>query len=151
MWPTRRLGEQSIHSTAAQACQFCICFPAANIYIYAFSRRFYPKRLTTTFRLYIFISKCVPWESNPQPFALLTQCSTTEPHRRRFRSPLKRIKQRYFWTKCNFAHCVYILASSSCLYKIYIINKVFTEPPQYVPVLAPLSGHFSLKLQRNMQ
>ncbi len=24
---------------------------------------------------------CVPWESNPQPFALLTQCSTTEPHR----------------------------------------------------------------------
>ncbi len=26
------------------------------------------------------ISMCVPWESNPQPFALLTQCSTTEPH-----------------------------------------------------------------------
>ncbi len=24
-------------------------------------------------------STCVPWESNPQPFALLTQCSTTEP------------------------------------------------------------------------
>ncbi len=51
------------------------------IYIYAFSRRFYPKRLTIAFRLYIFISMCVPWESNPQPFALLTQCSTTEPHR----------------------------------------------------------------------
>ncbi len=28
-----------------------------------------------------FISMCVPWESNPQPFALLMQCSTTEPHR----------------------------------------------------------------------
>ncbi len=27
----------------------------------------------------VFISMCVPWESNPQPFALLTQCSTTEP------------------------------------------------------------------------
>ncbi len=27
----------------------------------------------------------------------------------------------------NFAHCVYILASSSCLYKIYFINKVSTE------------------------
>ncbi len=26
-----------------------------------------------------FITMCVPWESNPQPFALLTQCSTTEP------------------------------------------------------------------------
>ncbi len=23
--------------------------------------------------------RCVPWELNPQPFALLTQCSTTEP------------------------------------------------------------------------
>ncbi len=28
---------------------------------------------------FFFISMCVPWESNPQPFALLMQCSTTEP------------------------------------------------------------------------
>ncbi len=28
------------------------------IYIYAFSRHFYPKRLTVTFRLYIFVSMC---------------------------------------------------------------------------------------------
>ncbi len=27
----------------------------------------------------ILISMCVPWELNPQPFVLLTQCSTTEP------------------------------------------------------------------------
>ncbi len=26
-----------------------------------------------------FVSMCVPWDLNPQPFALLTQCSTTEP------------------------------------------------------------------------
>ncbi len=26
-----------------------------------------------------FIITCVPWELNPQPFALLTQCSTIEP------------------------------------------------------------------------
>ncbi len=25
-----------------------------------------------------FFSMCVPWELNPQPFAQLTQCSTTE-------------------------------------------------------------------------
>ncbi len=50
---------------------------------FTFSRRFYPKRLTIAFRLYIFISTCVPWESNPQPLALLTQCSTTEPQRNR--------------------------------------------------------------------
>ncbi len=29
-------------------------------------------------QVYIF-SMCVPWELNPQTFALLTQCSTTEP------------------------------------------------------------------------
>ncbi len=57
------------------------CSTIIYIYIYAFSRRFYPKRLTIAFRLYIFISTCVPWESNPQPFAQQTQCSTTEPHR----------------------------------------------------------------------
>ncbi len=28
---------------------------------------------------FFLISMCVPWELNPQPFALLTQCSTTEP------------------------------------------------------------------------
>ncbi len=27
----------------------------------------------------LFVSTCVPWELNPQPFALLMQCSTTEP------------------------------------------------------------------------
>ncbi len=65
------------------------------IYIYAFSRHFYPKRLTIAFRLYIFI--CVPWESNPQPFALLTQCSTTEPHRNTFFLPLSHTGTRSFY------------------------------------------------------
>ncbi len=27
----------------------------------------------------VFVHMCVPWELNPQPFVLLTQCSTTEP------------------------------------------------------------------------
>ncbi len=29
--------------------------------------------------IFFFVSMCVPWELNPQPFALLTQCYTTEP------------------------------------------------------------------------
>ncbi len=29
--------------------------------------------------IHLFMSMCVPWELNPQPFALLTQVSTTEP------------------------------------------------------------------------
>ncbi len=49
------------------------------IYIYAFSRRIYPKRLTVHSAYTFFVSMCVPWELNPLPFALLTQCSTTEP------------------------------------------------------------------------
>ncbi len=41
---------------------------AVYIYIYAFSRHFYPKRLTVHSGLYIcIVSMCVPWESNPQP------------------------------------------------------------------------------------
>ncbi len=54
-------------------------FTFIYIYIYAFSRRFYPKRLTEYSGYTFIISTCVSWESNPQPFALLTQCSTTEP------------------------------------------------------------------------
>ncbi len=50
-----------------------------DVYIYAFSRRFNPKWLTAHSGYTFIISTCVPWESNPQPFALLTQCSTTEP------------------------------------------------------------------------
>ncbi len=29
--------------------------------------------------IHFLISMCVPWELNPRPFSLLTQCSTTEP------------------------------------------------------------------------
>ncbi len=50
------------------------------IYIYAFSRCFYPKQLTVHSGYTFFVSMCVPWELNPQPFALLMQCSTIEPH-----------------------------------------------------------------------
>ncbi len=40
---------------------------------------FYPKRLTLHSSYTFSVSMCVPWELNPQPFALLTQFSTTEP------------------------------------------------------------------------
>ncbi len=60
-------------------------WPIVNTFTFTFmhlDRRFYPKRLTSCIQgNTVFISMRVPWESNPQPFALLTQCSTTEPHR----------------------------------------------------------------------
>ncbi len=31
------------------------------------------------YKVLFLISMCVLWDLNPQPFALLTQCSTTEP------------------------------------------------------------------------
>ncbi len=37
------------------------------ICIYAFSRCFYPKRLTVHLGYTFFVSMCVPWELNPQP------------------------------------------------------------------------------------
>ncbi len=43
------------------------------IYINAFSRRFYPKQYIQA--IHCFVSMCVSWELNPQPFVLLTQCS----------------------------------------------------------------------------
>ncbi len=42
---------------------------------------------------------CVPWELNPQPFALLTQCSTTETqeHKQSKQSKQRDMKQRKKW------------------------------------------------------
>ncbi len=47
------------------------------IYIYAFSRRFYPKR----FRLHIYCQYMCSLGIEPTTFALITQCSTTEPQK----------------------------------------------------------------------
>ncbi len=33
---------------------------------------------------------CVPWELNPQPIALLTQCSTTEPQEHLYHEILRK-------------------------------------------------------------
>ncbi len=46
------------------------------IYISAFSRRLRSKRLTVHSGYTCFVSMCVPWKLNPQPFVLLTQWAT---------------------------------------------------------------------------
>ncbi len=48
-------------------------------YIYAFSRRFYPKRLTVHSGYTCFCQYMCSLGIEPTTFALLTQCSTTEP------------------------------------------------------------------------
>ncbi len=58
----------------------CHCFEGNSIILtYTFIRHFYLKRLTVHSSYTFIISMCVSWELNPQPFTLLTQCSTTEP------------------------------------------------------------------------
>ncbi len=49
------------------------------IYIYAFSRRFYPKQLTVHSGYTCFCQYMCSLGIEPTTFALLTQCSTTEP------------------------------------------------------------------------
>ncbi len=41
------------------------------IYIYAFGRRFYPKRLTAHSGYKCIVRMCVPWEFNPRPLRCL--------------------------------------------------------------------------------
>ncbi len=52
------------------------------IYIFTFMHladAFIQSDLQCIQAIHFFVSMCVPWELNPQPFALLMQCSTTEP------------------------------------------------------------------------
>ncbi len=89
------------------------------LYFNAFSRRFYPKRLTIAFRLYIFISMCAPWESNPQPFAQLTQCSTTEPHRSTHSVWVCTYTCTY---NCQFVYCNSLF---TCSFEFFFLLSVF--------------------------
>ncbi len=54
------------HLLTNNSCHRSISICNIYIYIYAFSRRFYPKRLTlhSSYSFYIFVSSCFPWESN---------------------------------------------------------------------------------------
>ncbi len=47
--------------------------------------------------IHIFISICVPWELNPQSFALLTQYSTTEPQEHKHISLVTLLIFRFFF------------------------------------------------------
>ncbi len=61
---------------------FNVSFGLDDVHIYAFSRRFYPKRFTEHlgYIYIIFFFVCVFLGNlNPQPFALQMQRSTTEP------------------------------------------------------------------------
>ncbi len=92
-----------------------------------------------------FISMCVPWESNPQPFALLTQCSTTEPHRntynvyilkkmsvnRNLRPLINNIKNRVWSPKIKIANKV-IIASIKMIWIDKHFKVIFPNNPSAI-------------------
>ncbi len=62
-----------------------VIFPSYSyIYINAFSRRFYPKWLTVHSGYTCYCQYMCSLGIEPTTFVLLTQCSTTEPHRNTF-------------------------------------------------------------------
>ncbi len=76
---------------------------------------------------YTFSLVCVPWESNPQPFALLTQCSTTEPHRNKFLG-MHITNQKWSWYIYGKKFTKYLHGTWSLLniLMIFVIKKKST-------------------------
>ncbi len=118
----RRVSWSCWCALAGHQMSLCVCLSIT----FTFIRRFYPKRLTIAFRLYIFISTCVPWESNPQPFAQQTQCSTAEPHR------------STWLVVCCWCHVLSRILSDPALLVISLLFQLrHLCPPRYPPGLSP--------------
>ncbi len=104
-----------------------ILFYTVILYIYAFSRRFYPKRLTaySAFRLYIFFvfnQYVCSLEFNPQPYVLIKQCSTTEPQ--------EHLYFIIFGMFVCFCVSLYVISKvNACCEKYYILYKILRHRP----------------------
>ncbi len=88
----------------------------------------------SAFRLYIFFSMCVPWELNLRPFALLMQCSTTEPQEHRCvwvpeGGPTKSHKDRTILPYCTLQFLPFISIGVNHLYIsiVFVLNKTVTK------------------------
>ncbi len=87
---------------------------------FTFSRRFYPKRLIQAIH---FVSTCVPWESNPWPFALLTQCSTTtEPQEHYSKYKIKKELATFYFTIQTFFLAILNFFIKIAFHKLVIVS-----------------------------
>ncbi len=87
------------------------------------------KATYSTFRLYIFFIMCVSWESNPQPFALQTQCSTTEPQEHNMHKCIVHCKSNQIKSNHFYCHITSALVSEilmSVLQTVQKNNRQFT-------------------------
>ncbi len=91
---------------------------------------------------------CVPWELNPQPFALLTQCSTTEPQVHINKLQLvQNAAARVLTRTRKYEHISPVLSTLHWLpikhrihFKISLITYKALNAPQY---LSELLSHYS--------
>ncbi len=90
-----------------------------------------------------FISMCVPWELNPRPFALLTQCSTTEPQEATYihvSTQIEIVPWLYKNCMCYYAALPCWFACSVQYYVCVIVCSDFTVNSQVPPfVWLPLN------------
>ncbi len=103
---------------------------------FTFSRRFYPKRLTVHSSYNFFVHMCVPWELNPQPFALLMQCSNhwaTGTHSSQWpRADKIQKKRRKKDTNCNYYS------------KLILLSPKNTFSMRQCPILLRYQCHFDI-------
>ncbi len=94
-------------------------------YIYAFSRRFYPKRLTVHSGYICIVSMCF-LGIKPTTFALLTQCSTTEPQEHVPHLTPPSLSQRIY---AEFTTEIEVLPQSIFSFSFFKLNRhtVYTQ------------------------
>ncbi len=94
--------------------------------------------------IHVFVSMCVPWESNPQPFALLTQCSTTEPHRNTFSTmslTMSRIQRSWKQLAWTFV-CVCVCMCVSVFVCPHLTRRLCFSMPSCLGLSANLIWHW---------
>ncbi len=101
--------------------------------------------------IHVFVSMCVPWESNPQPFALLTQCSTTEPHRNTFSTmslTMTRIQRSWKQLAWTFV-CVCVCMCVSVFVCPHLTRRLCFSMPSCLGLSANLIWHWRLTAHRS--
>ncbi len=90
--------------------------------------------------IHFFISMCVPWELNTQPFALLTQCSTTEP------------QELFYYSHSRehlIGHLIFVVQDESSLFWFIFLEE--NDCKFYIHAKAELcQKHYYLSLSRNI-
>ncbi len=126
-----------------------------SVYVYAFSRRFYPKRLTVYSGYTFFVSMC-SLGIEPTTFALLTQCSTTEPQEHIYIYIYIYIYMTYkcsvilqlTFNKWSFWTAFWLTIITECLQNVILCLNIKTDRPMDRPGVEGQKGNTRIYLNR---